>query len=500
MLEPPKSILNDLKTKKEDYWLKVRELGILRLFHSAAKRVPAYRDFLRKNKIDADKVKTLGDFKMVPPINKDNYLKLYPYEKLFWDGDIKKPMTIHSTSGSTGEPTYFQREFSSDLRREAIIENFFRYNKSTVRGPTLLIITFGMGVWSAGMGIYTAAYLASNLRNLPISIVSPGVNKLEALKILKKIASHFKQVIIAGYPPFVKDIIDDALYEKVNVKSLNPRFIFTGEAFTEEFRDYLSEKAGIKNIFLDTMNTYGTSEFGATAIETPLSILAQRLAHKNKSIFRELFGEITKTPTLAQYVPYFINFECVDGELLFTGDNTVPLIRYSSEDHGGILTFKQLEKALRDNGVNAQKEFKKAGIFNHIYKLPFVFVYERKNLAATFYGILIYPEFIKKALFDKKLSQFLTSKFTMITKYDRKQNQYLEINLELKRGIKFKKYYEKLARKRIVETLIEKSSEYRELSNNLKERAYPKLLFWQYEYPLYFTPGPKQKWVLTKKS
>lgn len=487
-------IIRDIRTKKSDFWEKLREKTALALFHKASRRVPAYKDFLKKNKINPEKIKTFKDFQLVPAIDKNNYLRFYPYQKLFWDGDIKKPLTIHSTSGSTGEATYFQREFKSDLRREIIIENFFRSNELTTTGPTLFVITFGMGVWSAGMGIYTAAYLATNQNKFPISTISPGVNKIEVIKILKKLAPNFKQVVIAGYPPLVKDIIDEALQEGIKIRRFNLRFIFTGEAFTEEFRDYLLDKSGIKNIFIDTMNTYGTSEFGATAVETPLTILVKRLAFKNKDVFRELFGSISKTPTLAQYIPHFINFECINGELFFTGNDTVPLVRYQSGDNGGIFTFEQLEEVLSNTRIDLNKESKKRGIFDYIYELPLVFVYERKNMAATLYGILIYPEFIKSALFDKQLSRFLSGKFTMITKYNKRQRQYLEINLELKKGFKIRKYYGNKALKKIIEVLRVKSSEFRELSNHLR-RTCIKVVFWPYEYPEYFKPGIKQRWV-----
>ncbi len=498
--ELPKKKLNKLanfislfKKESRDYWTKIGEREILKLFHTASHRVPAYKDFLEKNKINPKKIKNLKDFLSVPPIDKNNYLRAYPYEKLAWDGNIKRPTTIHSTSGSTGEPTYFQRDSRSDLRRELIINNFFRYSELTINGPTLFIITFSMGIWSAGMGIYTAAYLTTNRNKYHISIVSPGISKVEVLKILKNIAPNFKQVIVAGYPPFVKDVIDDALQEKIDIKNLNLRFVFTGEAFSEEFRDYIAKKAGVKNVFIDTMNTYGTSEFGATAVETPLSILVRRLG--NKKIFKELFGDTNKVPTLAQYIPNFLNFECVDGELFLTGDGPFPLIRYRSGDSGGVLTYQKLEEVLSNNGIDIGAESEKLGISEYIYKLPLVFVYERKNLTTTIYGVLIYPEFLKVALLDKRLSQFLTGKFTMIQKYDKKQNQYLEINLELKKYIDFKEQYEDIALKGILKVLLERSSEFRELCKNLGQRVYPKLIFWPYEHQEYFTAGMKQKWV-----
>lgn len=493
-------ILSSFRRKSANYWESIGNKEVLKLFHAAAKRVPAYKDFLKENGVEPEYIRTIEDFKYVPPIDKNNYLRVYPYEKLFWEGDIKKPLTIHATSGSTGEPTYFQRELNSDLRREVIIEAFFRYNDLTIRGPTLFIITFGMGIWSAGMGIYTGAYLATNLNGFPISIVSPGVNKIEVLKILRRLAPSFKQIIIAGYPPFVKDVIDDALYEGIDVTKLNPRFVFTGEGFPEEFRSYLADKAGIKNVFTDTMNTYGTSELGATAVETPLTIFITRLAFENESIFKELFGNLSKTPTLAQYIPYFVNFECVEGELFITGDNTIPLVKYRSGDNGGILTLKQLKEVLLRHDLNLEQELKRLDIARYLYEFPLVFVYERKNLTATLYGILIYPEFIKTALLNEKLKEFLTGKFTMMTKYGESQDQYLEINLELKKDLVVKKHYEKIALETIIETLRKKSSEFRELSGHLKERPYPRLVFWPYEDPKYFTPGTKQKWVIKSTS
>ncbi len=491
----PDLAIHDIKRKKSAFWVKTGERETLRLFHAAAQRVPAYKDFLKKARVNPAKVKTLRDFELVPPTSKEHYLHAYPYESLFWDGSIKKPLTIHATSGSTGEATYFQRDNESDLVREVIIENFFRNNEKTIEGPTLFIITFGMGVWSAGMGIHAAAYLASNMRKLPISVISPGLNKIEVTKILKNLAPRFRQVVIAGYPPFVKDIIDNAIEDGINVRAMNLRAVFTGEAFTEEFRDYLAEKKAVKNIFTDTMNTYGTSELGAVAVETPLTILGRRLAYDSGKIFEGLFGGTLKTPTLAQYIPHFVNFECVEGELFLTGRSPAPLVRYQSGDHGGLLSFDDFNEVLSANGISLRVAAKRERITPYINQLPLVYVYERKNLATTLYGVLIFPEFVKSALFHKNLTRFLTSKFTMITKYDTRRNQYLEINLELRRNHKLKREYAKMAERHIVETLRRKSSEFRELSDQVRGRPLVRIAFWEYEHPKYFMLGNKHKWV-----
>ena len=110
-------------------------------------------------------------------------------------------------------------------------------------------------------------------------------------------------------------------------------------------------------------------------------------------------------------------------------------------------------------------------------------------------GLQIYPETVREVLIEHPIYDFLTGKFSMTTKFDRNQNQYVEINLELKKGKKENPWLNKLVLSRIVSNLREKNSEFRELSDYLKERAYPKLNFWAAENPVYFRPGTKQIWV-----
>lgn len=488
-----KNLVNLIQTKKTSYWKKIAEQTSLKLFHEMSERVPAYKNFLKKSKIRPVLVRTLEDLSKVPIITKDNYLRAYPHNELMWDGNIAQPFTIHSTSGTTGAPSYFYRNLTSDFKRKLVIDNFFNYSRTTIEGPTLLIVCLGMGVWSAGVGVYTGAYLTTNIERYPVSIITPGVNKIEILKILKTIAPHFKQVIISAYPPLAKDVIDEAVEEGINLKKLNLRFIFTGEAFSEEFRNYLAKKAHVRDVLIDTMNIYGTSELGPTAVETPLTILIRRLL--DTKAFASLFGDIKKVPTLAQYVPHLMNFDCVDGELYFSGNDAIPLMRYQSGDHGGVLSFENAREILAESGISLSKEISKSGISKVVSELPFVYVYERKNLVTTLYGALIYPEYLRAPLLGPDLHSYLTGKFTMSQKYDDNQNQYIEVNIELRRNVNQSKEIEDLTKEKIVDALKERSSEFFELSKNLGERVYPKLQFWTYEHPEYFAPGSKQQWI-----
>ena len=295
-------ILKFIHEKKEGFWLRERERRALALFHEAARRVPAYKDFLKRNRVSPGKVKTWQDFSLVPVTSKKEYLQQYPLEDLCWDGTLAKPMVFCATSGSTGEPFYFPRQERLEEDSSILYELFLK-NSSLNQGPILVINGFGMGVWIGALIAYKSLEMARQRGNYPISIITPGVNIPEILKALKILAPQFGQTVLMGYPPLVKDVIDRAISEEVDFTKLNIRILLAAEAFTENFRDYLAEKTCLKNPCLDTMNIYGSADIGTMAVETPASILIRRLAMKDKRLFADIFSANDKTPTLATPVP-----------------------------------------------------------------------------------------------------------------------------------------------------------------------------------------------------
>jgi len=465
------------------------------LFKRAAKEVPAYRDFLKQQSIDPERISEVNDFKIVPLTSKKNYLRQYSLSELLWNGTLSTPLEFCSTSGSTGEPFYFPRNENLGEQYSHIIKEFIERSDLKTKKPVLVINAFGMGVWIGGILTHKAFEIVSTRNNLPVSILPVGYNKTEVIKALEKLAPRFNQTILIGYPPFIKELIDEATQKKINLWSYNIRLIFAAEAFTETFRDYICNKTGA-NPLTDTVNIYGTADIGAMAYETPLSILIRRIATKNPLLFQDIFGQIEKTPTLTQYNPNFIEFETVDGEVVLTGDAALPLIKYSLGDHGGVITYSEMMAILRKNNINIDDQVKKNRIDKLFHQYPFVYVYERTDLSITLHGINIFPEFIKEGLMDPEIVNFVTEKFTMITKYNRHHNQYVELNLELQKNVDPLLKLKKLTEKIIKAKLIEKSSEFAEISRTNNSKNLIKFIYWPYEHPKYFTAGVKQKWVL----
>jgi phenylacetate-CoA ligase len=488
-------IIKDVYTKKGPYWKHAGEENMLRLFHEAALRVPAYNRFLKEHGIRHDSIRTIKDFQNVPLTSKANYLRKYPFQDLFWDGALNSQNIYTATSGSTGKPQYFCRDRSIDWQCSVIQELFLLQNQGH-KESTLVIVCFGMGIWIGGL-ITFEAYRMLGDRGYPISVITPGINKAEIFRALKILSPKYERTILCGYPPFIKDVIDEAPSHGINLKKLHLRISMAAEPFSEDFRDYISRACGLSKTELDTTNVYGSADIGAMAFETPLSISVRRAATENSAIFKNLFGNINKTPTLAQYIPRFISFETIHDELVLTGRSAMPLIRYRIGDNGGTLTYQEVIERMNGDAERTRNLIQKNALLGgRAWELPFVYIYERNDLSATVYGLQVYPETIREILLRRQFASHFTGKFVLITRYNEKQDQYLEVNLELRKGARESKKLHTDTLGAVIKNLVEKNAEYKELLSFIGKRAHPRLKFWSNEDQVYFKPGIKQRWVM----
>ncbi len=421
----------ELSTKNPGYFSREGFRFALKTFQDAAVRVPAYKDFLRKNKVDPNKIKTFEDFKSVPVTNK-NYLRSYKLNEICWDGKLQAMDMISTSSGSTGKPFYWPRGAAQEEEVTKIYELIYKTFKADKKS-TLVIIGYSMGNWVAGTFTLTATMRIAQ-KGYPMTIISPGIIAEEIVRAVKNLSGNFDQTILAGYPPFIKDVIDLGKVEGVVWKKLDIKFIWGGEIISEQFRDYLLKAVGKTHEverLTDTMNTYGSADAAMLGFETPTSIYLRRQAEKNVSLRSNLFKKTNLNPTLVQYDPRFKFFESINNKLIFTTSSGIPLVRYDIGDEGSLISYEAFSSLLEKYEINIEKDFKKMKIPNLVWKLPFLYLFGRSDLTATLYGLNVYPENIKAALESRVLSKFVTGKFTMTTEETAKHNQFLSINIEL---------------------------------------------------------------------
>ena len=408
------------------------EAHVLTLFERVASTVPAYQDFLATAGVDASTITSLDDFRTLPYTNKQNYNQKYKLADLCRNGRLDATDMIAVSSGSSGASTFWLR---SSVDEEAVAVRFAQIFHDSFRADerlTLAVVCFPLGTWVGGM--YTAAccrHLAS--QGYRVVTVSPGNNKAEILRVVQALGLEFEQVVLLGYPPFVKDVVDTGIAAGVPWADYNVKMVFAGEVFSEEWRSLVCERVGAVDPARDTASLYGTADAGVLANETPLSISLRRFFAANPECARELFGE-SRLPTLAQYDPLSRYFEVDNGTLLFTGDNGIPLIRYHIADSGGVVSFDDMIAYASGCGWSMPAELASTEA-RGLRRLPFVYVFGRSLFAVSFYGANVYPENVIVGLEQPAIKDWVTGKFVLEVVDVDDGNRRLRVTVELAAGV-----------------------------------------------------------------
>lgn len=216
---------------------------------------------------------------------------------------------------------------SDELEITRRFEQIFRDSFQADSKRTLAVVCFTLGTWVGGMFTSSCCrHLAA--KGYPITVITPGNNKTEIFRVLQALSPSFEQVVLLGYPPFLKDIIDTGIAQGIPWQDYNVKWVMAGEVFSEEWRSLVGKRVGSNQPCYDSASLYGTADAGVLGNETPLSICIRRFLASHPEAARELFGE-SRLPTLVQYDPLSRFFEVQDdGTLLFSGDSGMPLIRY----------------------------------------------------------------------------------------------------------------------------------------------------------------------------
>ena len=462
----------------------------LELFHAMATRVPAYQKFLHKHHVDPKAIRTYEDFVMhVPLIDKENYLSQYPLADLCMDGNVFYNGMISVSSGSTGVPFFWPRGAEQDkVDTEMLAHIYDAFEMNTKK--TLLVLSFSLGTWIAGTLLMISSVHYAEAGN-PVSVLTPGIEKANAIDVIKRLADNYDQIVLGGYPPFAKDLIEEGTREGIDWSKYHTRLIMGGESFSEEWRDYVLEMLNSKNPYFDSSNIFGAADVGIVGYETPLSILVRRGYNQNPVIAAELFGTEV-LPSLVQFDPTQRHFEKVGDELVVSSNSGIPLVRYNLKDTGGILSHNDATVAIADWLEQSAPE---ANVKLDMNSLPFVYLNGRKNFTVTIYSVNVYPENIKAALIDTRIRHLVTGRFTMAVKTDDAMDQSFELNVEMAKDAAGTMNDQEMIERVILETLTQKNSEYRRLYEAVETKAVPQVRLVSFGDQTYFARGVKHRWT-----
>ena len=370
----------------------------------AIRRVPAYRDYLERNRIDPDGLPPAAILRAVPETDKASYIDPYPMDQRCVDGRIAfKGVTIDESSGSTGTPYNWIRGAAERSVAQRNIAFFARYAFGA--GDLVTLNAFSMGAWATGFNMS----LGMNRHGL-VKSIGPDIPKI--LSSLTAIGpSH--RYLISGYPPFIKHLLDEGDRQGFPWSDYRMCALVGGEGMAEELRDRLLER------FEVVYSGYGATDLEiGMAGESPVSVALRRLARARPDIRAALFGTDPRLPMVFQYNPlvHFLEVNAL-GEVLCTVsrlDLMTPRIRYNVHDSGGLLDFATARRVLSEAGIDIARLGALPEVagprgplpWSSPIPLPFVYVYGRRDATISVMGANIYPEDIETIVYgDPGLSR-----------------------------------------------------------------------------------------------
>ena len=463
---------------------------ILALFHRCVAEVPAYRKFLEAQNVNPTNITTYRTFCALPLMDKASYIYAYPLAERCLGGSLKSSDRVAVSSGSTGQPTFWPRSIADELDVAVRFEQVFKDSFHAHERTTLTVVCFALGNWVGGLYTTSCCWHLTS-KGYPLMVATPGNNKAEIFRVIQALAPHFEQTVLLGYPPFVKDVIDSGIAEGIDWTTYNPKLVFAGEVFSEEWRSLVLKRIGSTSPCYDSASLYGTADGGVLGNETPLSIAIRRWFSVHPEAARNLFGE-SRLPTLVQYDPASRFFELHDDTLVVSGENSVPLLRYHIADKGGLVSFEDMWAFLNNQGVHSLAEL---GLDNssQTRSLPFVFVFGRADFTVSYYGANIYPENVTVGLEQPEFTSWISGKFVLETRETDNSDKYLHIAVELLPAIQATiKLSEKIAES-VKTQLLRLNSEFANYTP--AERQLPQITLYSFADSDYFPVGVKHRYT-----
>ncbi|MDL2291540.1 phenylacetate--CoA ligase [Bacteroides sp. OttesenSCG-928-F21] len=292
---------------------KLQELQLER-FRKTIERAshsPYYKQLFEEHGITADSVQTLSDIRKLPFTTKAQMRETYPFGLVA--GDMKDAVRLHSSSGTTGNPTVIVHS-QHDLDSWANLVARCLYMVG-LRSTDVFQNSSGYGMFTGGLGFqYGAERLGA------LTVPAAAGNSKRQIKFI----TDFSTTALHAIPSYAIRLAEVFQEEGIDPRETSLTTLVIGaEPHTDEQRRKIEKMLGVK-----AYNSFGMSEMNGPGV-------AFECQEQNGMHFWEdcFFVEIINPDTLEPVPVGEI------GELVLTTlDRTMmPLIRYRTRDLTRIL-------------------------------------------------------------------------------------------------------------------------------------------------------------------
>ena len=267
--------------------------------------VPYYRNLMEKRGVKPEDIRSVEDLHKLPFLTKDDLREAYPYGLLATP--LKDCVRIQSTSGTTGRRVVaFYTQHDIDLWEECCARALVAAGGTK---DDVVHVCYGYGLFTGGPGLNGGSHKLGSL-TLPMS----SGNTDRQIQFMCDLGSTIL-CCTPSYAAYLAECIcERGLQDQIKLKA----GIFGAEAWSEEMRQDIQQKLGIK-----AYDIYGLTEISGPGVAFECS--AQTGMHINEDHF---IAEIID-PETGEVLP-----EGEKGELVFTSitKEAFPLLRYRTKD------------------------------------------------------------------------------------------------------------------------------------------------------------------------
>ena len=310
----------------------------LALFEEVRRSVPAYRKFLAEKNIGP-----VREWSEVPLCCKKDYLQSFPLEELFREGRLGDCFLIGTSSGfsASGSQLWLKQADDEEAYLEAVRE-LLVHDYAIDRKSTLIIVSLALGTWIGGLQL--ACVMRGLAARTPgVSVATPGMDLKESVYIATTMGPHFEQIVWISNPSSIA-VIYSLLRETPELLTGRISFAVVGEFFSETFRETTARNFGHPADNPYAVKTgYGSADAGDLGIESEATIRVRKFLCRHPEIAGSLFGDQVVPMLLVP--PGHARLEIVDGSLVVSKDQFIPLIRYDTGDRGQLLSREDLAAA-----------------------------------------------------------------------------------------------------------------------------------------------------------
>ena len=279
--------------------------GLVKTVHRVYENVPYYRNLMDQKGVTPDDIHSVDDLHKLPFLTKDDLRDAYPY------GLLAVPLSdcvrIQSTSGTTGRRVVaFYTQHDIDIWEDCCARAI------AAAGGTkedVVHVCYGYGLFTGGPGVNGGSHKMGCL-TLPMS----SGNTERQIQFMCDLGSTILCCTPSYAAYLAESIHERGVRDQIQLKA----GIFGAEAWTEEMRQDIQNKLGIK-----AYDIYGLTEISGPGVSFECS--EQTGMHVNEDHF---IAEIID-PVTGEVLP-----EGEKGELVFTSisKDAFPLIRYRTRD------------------------------------------------------------------------------------------------------------------------------------------------------------------------